>query len=77
MPKWQAVAGATLLVPSGPTGKHLFIVLCDPVVLPGYGPQSCVLMASVSTVRTEIPYDETCVLEPGCHPFITQRSYVV
>lgn len=77
MANWQASAGATLLVPSGPTGKHLFVVLCDPTLFPGYGQETCVAMVNLSTVRPGIPYDATCVLEPGCHPFVTQRSYVV
>jgi hypothetical protein len=77
MAEWQASAGATLLVPSGPEGKHLFVVLCDPVVLQGYGPNPCVVMVNLSTVRPGIPYDSTCVLKAGEHPFVTQDSYVV
>ena len=57
MAAWQASAGATLLVPSGPVGQHLFVVLCDPLVLPGYGPNPCVVMANLSTVRAGIPHD--------------------
>jgi len=76
MADWQASAGATLLVPSGPEGKHLFVVVCDPVVLPGYGPHPCVVMVNLSTVRAGIPYDSTCVLQAGSHPFVAQESYV-
>ena len=57
MAAWQASAGATLLVPSGPIGQHLFVVLCDPVVLAGYGLNPCVVMANLSTVRAGIPHD--------------------
>ena len=77
MAVWQASAGATLLVPSGPIGQHLFVVLCDPVVLAGYGPNPCVVMANLSTVRAVIPHDPTCVLQPGSHAFVVQDSYIV
>jgi hypothetical protein len=75
MAAWQPSAGATLLIPTG-AGKHLFVVLNDPVVLEGYGTQGCVVLVNVSTVRQEIPYDDTCVLEAGSHRFVTARSYV-
>ena len=75
MPAWQASAGATLLIPSGPD-KHIFVVLNDPVVLEGYGAQGCVVLVNVSTVRGGIPFDDTCVVEAGSHSFVTARSYV-
>jgi hypothetical protein len=55
MAAWQPSAGSTLLIPSG-AGKHLFVVLNDPVVLQGYGQQGCVVLVNISTVRQEIPY---------------------
>ena len=76
MAVWQPSAGATLLIPSGPTGNHLFVVLCDPTRLPGYGPRPCVVLVSVSSVRQGLPHDPTCVLQPGCHPFVQNPSYV-
>lgn len=76
MAAWQASAGATLLIPSGPAGNHLFVVLCDPVVLPGYGPNPCVVLVNVSTLREGIPHDATCILQAGCHPFVVAESYV-
>ena len=75
MPAWQPSAGATLLVPSG-AGKHLFVVLNDPVPFPGYGSQPCVVLANVSSVRKDIPYDATCILPAGCHPFVVAESYI-
>lgn len=75
MPAWQPSAGATLLIPSG-AGRHLFVVLNDPVVLEGYGRQGCVVLVNLSTVRPEIPHDTTCVLPAGCHPFVVAESYV-
>lgn len=75
MAAWQPSAGATLLIPSG-AGKHLFVVLNNPVLLPGYGSQPCVVLVNVSSVRTGIPYDTTCVLPGGCHAFVVAKSYV-
>lgn len=77
MAAWQAVAGATLLMPTGPTGDHLHVVLNDPKQFPGYGSHLSIVLVSVSTVRTGIPYDDTCVLSPGCHAFVKDKSYVV
>jgi hypothetical protein len=75
MPAWQPSAGATLLIPSG-AGKHLFVVLNQPMSFPGYGSQPCVVLVNVSSVRKDIPYDPTCTLPAACHPFVVQESYV-
>ena len=77
MAAWQPSAGATLLVPSGPAGSHLFVILCDSVTLPGYGQNPCVVLVNLSTIRAGIPHDPTCVLQPGSHSFVVQDSYVV
>ena len=70
--------GATLLMPSGPDGDHLFVVLNDPKAFPGYGANPHVLLVNLSTVpRAGVHHDSTCVLQPGCHPFVTAASYVV
>jgi hypothetical protein len=70
---------ATLLIPSGPQSdqlrKHLFILLTDPH-RNDTGVTS-ILMVSISTVRTGIPHDATCILFPGDHPFVKQDSFVV
>ena len=75
MGAWQPSAGATLLIPSG-AGKHLFVVLNHPMPFPGYGSQPCVVLVNVSSVRKGIPYDTTCTLAAGCHPFVVAESYV-
>ena len=75
MPAWQPSAGATLLIPSG-AGKHLFVVLNRPRPFPGYGSQPCVVLVNLSSVRKNIPYDTTCRLPAGCHPFVVAESYV-
>lgn len=76
MAVWQPRAGTTLLMPSGPEGDHLFIVLNDPKTFPTYGPNPCVVLVSLSTVRAGAHYDMTCVLDPGSHAFVKRASYV-
>jgi hypothetical protein len=66
---WQLQQGATLLMPSGPDGDHLFVVLNDPKVFPNYGPNPQVLLVNLSTVRPDVHFDATYLLQPGCHLF--------
>lgn len=70
---------ATLLVPSGPHNdpdrKHLFILLTDPAD-DGSG-QKVVLMVSLSSVKSGVPHDPTCILYPGDHPFVKRESFVL
>ena len=73
MDKWTCMPGATLIIPSGPGGKHLFIILNEPKDFAGYINSS--VLVNVSSVR-KAPYDDTCILESGSHPFIKQRSYI-
>lgn len=77
MAAWQATAGATLLMPSGADGDHLFVVLNQPKTFPGYGGQPCVVFVNISTVRQGAMHDPTCILDAGCHPFVKQESYIV
>ena len=65
--------GGTLIIPSGSRGKHLFVILNKPKDFAGYINSS--VLVNVSTVR-KAPYDDTCILEPGSHPFIKQQSYI-
>ena len=76
MAAWQASAGATLLMPSGGEGKHLFVALNDPRTFQGYGPRPHVVLVNVSTVRPGIPHDTTCVLAADSHPFVKQESFI-
>lgn len=70
---------ATLLIPSGsendPDRKHLFILLTDPADV-GVGAKS-LLMVSLSSIKQGLPYDASCVLYPGDHPFVKRESFVV
>jgi len=70
---------ATLLVPSGPQSepnrKHLFVVLTDPADA-GAGVKA-LLMVSLSSIKPGLPYDPSCILYPGDHPFVTRQSFVL
>jgi len=74
---WRLQQGATLLMPSGPDGDHLFVALNDPKVFPNYGPNPHVLLVNLSTVRPGVHFDPTCILQSGCHPFVKVESYVL
>lgn len=74
MVTWNCIAGSTLLVPSGSQGNHLFVVLTDPTNFDGHPPQCCISVA-LCTIRTT-PYDATCVVQLGEHPFVTSPSYI-
>lgn len=76
MRDWEVRAGATLLVPSGPQGQHLFIVLNDPREFPNYGKAVCVVVVPLDSIKSEIRYDTTCELPAGLHPFITRPTFV-
>ncbi|MCW7551076.1 hypothetical protein NX722_28320 [Endozoicomonas gorgoniicola] len=69
------VQRATLLIPTPVDGrkdlKHLFILLTDPVTH-----EKLVLIVSLSSVKKGIPYDNSCVLYPGDHSFISKKSFV-
>lgn len=76
MAGWLPSAGNTLLIPSGPAGKqHLFIILNDPVPLEGYPGMMSVLVCMCS-IQNNLPFDTTCVLDAGSHPFVTHATYV-
>lgn len=65
--------GDTFLMPSGthhnPNAMHLFVV-CSLL-----RNENEVLLASIATWRNHL-CDSTCILTPGCHPFINRKSYV-
>ena len=62
--------GGTLLVPSGPSGMHLFTILtnrCDD----GFH-----LLVSITSIREGIAYDPACVFAGDEHPFTKHPSHV-
>ncbi|MEN9538159.1 MAG: hypothetical protein RLZZ126_394 [Pseudomonadota bacterium] len=79
---WVPQAGATLHIPSGPQGRtsglHLFIALNDPRAFPGYGTALCMALVSVTSTpdSADVQFDNTCILQAGCHPAIRHTSYV-
>lgn len=75
MSNWSCVAGGALLVPSGPQGHHLHIIIFGPANFPGYPKQSCISV-SICTIRTGLPFDNTRIVNPGEHEFIKHPSYV-
>ena len=63
--------GATFLVPSGPSGLHLYVVTTNPC------PKNSFLLLSVSSIKDGKYHDPTCLFSGGEHEFITKRSFVV
>ena len=64
----------TLLIPTGPA-KHLHIIMNDPVYSLEHQ-KKCVLVVNISTIKDGLPYDHTCTLASGDHPFIRHSGYV-
>lgn len=60
------------------TGRcdHLHVVMNDPVHCDELNDMS-VLVVNFSSVQTGLFYDQACVVQAGCHPFITHESYVL
>lgn len=72
----MATVGQTLLIDSGPAGKHLFVVVWGPQSVPGMGSKPKVVMVDVCTIDPSLPYDSTCTLTSGEHRFIKNPSYI-
>lgn len=77
MAGWVAAAGHTLLRPSG-SKNHLYVILRSGIALDqyGYGATPKVIMVNATTIRDGVPHDTACCLNPGCHPFINEHSYM-
>lgn len=60
----------TMLIPSGATGSHLFIVVTEKCAGGSH------LLFSVTSVRPNVSYDNACEFMGGEHEFITHHSYV-
>jgi hypothetical protein len=68
MAGFQPKRGATLLMPSGPRGNHLFVVVTDEV-------DGQYLLVSVSTIREGRYHDPTCKIRAGVHEFVVDDSF--
>lgn len=75
MTKYQPYRKGTVLALSGSV-DHLHVICNDPVHYPIDG-CDCVLAVNISSVKTGVPYDPTCILKAGDHPFVRHDSYVV
>jgi hypothetical protein len=63
--------GGTLLVPSGPSGLHLFAILTNKCQ------NGFHLLVSVTSIKEGKSHDPACVYTSGEHPFITHDSYAL
>lgn len=64
----------TILSVAGKT-NHLHIICTEPFFNKETGEMS-VLAVNISSVREGSPYDDTCILHAGDHPFVKHDSYV-
>lgn len=79
MTEYRPTRKGTILIPSGPV-RHLFFVCSDPTPDPVYVAtynKNAVLVVNISTIKEDAEHDNSCVLNVGEHPFITDPSYVV
>lgn len=65
----------TLLILSGPV-NHLHVIMNDPVYSHEHGYEG-VLAVNITSLKPDIFHDSSCVLTPGCHPFVIRDSWVV
>lgn len=61
---------STLLMPSGPEGYHLFIVMTNVCKNDQF------LLLPISSIKPKIKYDDTCTFKGGEHEFIKKPSFV-
>ena len=64
--------GATMLIPSGVSGNHLFVVVLSGKIIGG---KECLVLACLCTIRHS-KYDNTCIIKAGEHPFAVSDSYI-
>lgn len=60
----------TLLIPSGPSGSHLFVVMTKECS------EGQHLLFSISSIKDGINHDNACEFAGGEHKFITKPSFV-
>ena len=75
MPQGTVFQQGTLFILTGPV-HHLHVVMNNPVHC-GELNEMSVLVVNFSTVQPGTFHDPACVLQAGCHPFITRESFVV
>jgi hypothetical protein len=72
------VAGDAFLVPTANGVNHVHFVLCQPTTLPNAGSHLHVILVNLTSVpaNPQLPYDQTCVVKKGDHPFVLHDSFV-
>lgn len=65
---WQPQAGECLLIDSGPSGKHLFIILLVN--------DDQVLSVPICTLRDQARADPACLIQFGEHKFVVEESFI-
>jgi len=73
---WRCVPGACVMIPSGPTGQHLFAVVAGPKVIDGHGSDQHVVLVGFSSIKPNIAHDPACEILPGEHPFIKKQTCI-
>lgn len=75
MTQYQPYRKGTVLALSGSV-DHLHVICNDPAYS-HIESCDCVLAVNISSVKAGVPYDPTCIIKIGDHPFIRHNSYVV
>lgn len=61
----------TVMIPTGHVGDHMFVITTDAC------PAGKHLLVNLTSIKDGRHTDETCIVNPGEHPFITRPSYVL
>ncbi|MBB5209702.1 hypothetical protein [Chiayiivirga flava] len=56
--------------------EHLTVIMNDPVFSPEHG-WDAVLCINFTSVHPNIPHDDACIADEGCHRFIRHPSYAI
>ena len=64
----------TILIPAH-SSPHLHFVCNDPVYYPQKD-KECVLLVNISSIKSGVPLDSTCILNIGDHPFVSKPSFI-
>lgn len=71
---WIPRPGECLLIDSGPTGKHLFVLVCKTTD----GKGEVVISAPVCSVKDAVcaSVDDACLISAGEHVFVRHDSFI-
>lgn len=74
MTDYIPVRGGSILAVAGAI-NHLHFI-CSDHFFDRHSGAISVVAVNISSVKTGYPYDKTCILDKGDHPFIKHKSYV-